>query len=118
MPVTVMLDSPELVRLIFCAALVLPNAWLAKVRDVGITVACGAAAETPVPDRLMVRGLPGALSAITIVPARKPVVVGLNTILMLQEVSAAMDPVQPLVIVKSLAGGVTLVMLTEPLLWL
>src|SRR5579871_4394606 len=114
----VRLASPELVRLIFCAGLVVPTAWLAKVSDVGVRVTAGAAAATPVPIRVIVRGLPGSLSVMTMAPVRTPVAVGLKVTLMLQNASGPPVPEQPLTIVKSGPVRTTLVRVTATLPWL
>src|SRR5436309_11262868 len=73
-------DSPEFVRFTFCAGLVVPIAREGNVRVAGLRVTAGAAAVVPVPVRLMVRGVPGALSAILMLPVRTPAVEGLNVI--------------------------------------
>src|SRR5262252_5266911 len=98
----VRLDSPEFVRFTFCAALVVPAAWLANVREVGVKVTAGAATVVPVPDRPIVRGLPGALSVILMLPVRTPAIDGLNVIRKRQKPFAAMAaPLQLLVCAKS-----------------
>jgi hypothetical protein len=117
-PLTVSAASPELVRLIFCGGLVVPIAWLAKVSDVGVRVTAGAAADTPVPLRLIVRGLPGSLSVITIVPVRVPAAVGLKVTLMLHDESELTEPMQPLVMEKSAPVRTTLVRVTAVVPWL
>ena len=117
-PLMVRLASPEFVRLMFCAALVLPTGWLAKVSEPGVTVAWGAAAATPVPDKLIVRGLPGSVSVITILPVRRPVAVGLKVTLILQLANGPPVPLQPLFIAKSAPVSTTLFKVTEVLPWL
>jgi hypothetical protein len=91
---------PELVKVIVCAALVAPTAWLTKERLVGETLAT---MEVPVPERLTAWGLPVALSVRVRAAVRVPVAVGVKVTLIVQLAPAAtLDP-QLLVWAKSLA---------------
>lgn len=91
-PVTAMLLMvrvvvPVLLKLMFCAALVVPAAWLAKVRLAGVSVTSGTALVMPIPERLTCRpGLlpPGALSMIANVAVRVPAADGVKVIRMVQ----------------------------------
>jgi hypothetical protein len=73
---------PVLVSVTVFALLTVPTNWLENVRLVAAKLTAGAA--TPVPLRLMLCGLPDALSVIVIVPVRVPLAVGVNVMLMLQ----------------------------------
>ena len=66
-----------------CALLVVLTVWLVNTRADGVTVATGAVA-TPVPVRLIVCGLPVALSAIVSVADRAPEALGVKVMLMMQ----------------------------------
>jgi hypothetical protein len=102
MLVTIKVEAPELLRVIVCAALVVPTAWLAKVRVAGERLAAAPVAA-PVPERLTLCGLPAALSVKATAAERDPLAVGLNVTLILQFAPAAtLDP-QLLVWLKSLA---------------
>ena len=79
---------PEFVRVIAFGALVVPTAWLPKLRLVGEKLT---PAATPVPDRATVCGLPVALSVTVIVPGWLPVAVGVNVTLIAQFAPAATD---------------------------
>ena len=91
-PVTAMLlivsDAPPvLLSVTVDAALVVPTAWFANGRDVGLTVAMGL--DVPVPDRLTACGLPAALSVMLIAAARVPVAAGVNVTLIVHDALAA-----------------------------
>ena len=87
---------PLLVNVTGLAALVVPTVWLPKLRLVGDSVTAGALATAPVPVRLTVCGLPGALSVIVTVPVRVPVAVGVKVTLMVQLALAAKEVPQVL----------------------
>src|SRR5258706_15082825 len=87
---------PLLLRVIACAALVVPPVCEAKVRLVGLRAAEGPTA-VPVPVRLAVCGLPAALSVTVIVPVRVPAAVGVKVTLMVQFAPAATEVPQVLV---------------------
>src|SRR5208337_2146481 len=71
---------PLLVRVMFCGALVVPSDWDAKVRLAGKRLTSGTALLMPIPERVMVRGLPGSVSVIVRVAVRVPVPDGVNVI--------------------------------------
>jgi len=77
-----------LLRVTLCAALVVPTFWLLNVRLVGETLVVDAA---PVPVRLTVCGLPGALSKMLIDAVRAPAAVGVNVTLIVQLLFAATE---------------------------
>jgi len=60
MPVMLSVAVPVLVSVTVCAELVVPTAWLPKATLLGLRLTAGKAA--PVPVRLTLCGLPGALS--------------------------------------------------------
>lgn len=81
--------------------LVLPTAWLLKVKVDADRVTAGAEAAAPVPDRLVLCGLPLALDVTDKEPVRLPEVVGVNVTLILQlEPALKLEP-QLLVWAKS-----------------
>jgi hypothetical protein len=82
---------PVFLRVTLWAALVVPTAWLVKVRLVADKLTAGALAAVPVPVRLIVCGLPDALSVMVTVPVRVPVAVGLKVTLILQFPPAATE---------------------------
>lgn len=75
---------PVFVRVIVCPALVVPTNCEENVKLVGARDAMGAP-ETPVPVKLDVCGLPGALSTTNNVALRAPVAIGANWMPMVQE---------------------------------
>ncbi len=79
---------PLLVSVTACAALVVPTCWLLKVRVLLDNVTAGA---IPVPLRLTLCGLFGALSVIDSVPVRVPVTVGVKVTLIVQLAPAATE---------------------------
>ncbi len=85
---------PVFVSVTFCAALVVPTSWLAKVRLAADRLTTGA---VPVPVRLMVCGLPAALSVMLTEAVRVPVAVGVKVTLMVQLAPAATEVPQVLV---------------------
>ncbi len=78
---------PVLLKVMACGALLVVMGWLAKVKLVGDTLAMGAA--VPVPVKLMVCGLPAALSAMETEAIRVPVAVGVKVTLRVQFAPAA-----------------------------
>jgi len=72
---------PELLKVMLCAALLVPTSWLGKVRLVGRKPAD---TVVPVPDRGTVWGLPDALSKTDTKALRAPAAVGVNVTLMVQ----------------------------------
>ena len=94
------LALPLFVKVTFCGVLDVPTVWLPKFRLVGLSDAEGPTA-TPVPVKLAVCGLPGALSVTVIVPVRVPATVGVKVTLMLQFEPAAREVPQVLVCAKS-----------------
>src|SRR5512146_843544 len=86
MPLIVRVLLPMLVRVTFWAVLLVPTAWLVKVRLAGDSVTVEL---TPVPVRLTVWGLPVALSAMLTEAVRVPVAVGVKVTLMGQLAPAA-----------------------------
>jgi hypothetical protein len=81
---------PLFVIVIDWDALVVPTSCAANVRLVVDSVTAGAA-DVPVPVRLIVCGLPDALSVMVTVPVRVPVAVGLNVTLIVQVPLAATE---------------------------
>ena len=88
--------APVLVRVEERTVLVVPTSTLPKARLDGTRLTIEA---VPVPVRLMLCGLPGALSVIVTVPPRLPVVVGAKVTLILQVVPIA--TVEPQVVVSA-----------------
>lgn len=82
---------PELVRVATCDVLVVPTAWDPNESCGGSKSAPG---TTVVPIKVIVCGLPGAVSVIVIVPMRVPAVVGVNVALNKQSPPAASVPTQ------------------------
>jgi hypothetical protein len=87
-PVVVMLEIPKATLWLFFsvtvwAELMVPTFCVPKVKEDGVTVA-GTTGAVPVPERLTVCGLFGALSVIRSVPVRLPVAFGLKVTLMVQ----------------------------------
>ncbi len=82
---------PLLVSVTACAALVVPTCWLLKVSVLLDNVTAGA---IPVPLRLTLCGLFGALSVIDTVPVRVPVAVGVKVTLMVQLAPATTEAPQ------------------------
>src|SRR5260370_31208368 len=76
--VMVSLAEPLLVRLMFCAALVVHSAWMANVRLAGVRLSSGTLLLIPRPERVILRGLPGAVSATVKVELRVPDADGVN----------------------------------------
>lgn len=74
---------PVFVSVMACALLLVPMFWEGKTRFVGDRLTIGKGV-TPVPLRVMVRGLPVAVSVMVIAPERVPVAVGLKVIEMTQ----------------------------------
>src|SRR5713226_6167408 len=85
---------PVLVSVTVCAALAVFNCWLAKVRLGAERLTTGAEAAAPVPVRLMLCGLPVALSAIVRAPVRVPVAVGVKVTMIVQFALAAREAPQ------------------------
>ena len=73
--------GPLFVTVTGCDTLVVPTAWLLKLSELAESVIEGG---TPVPVRLMLCGVPAALSLIVTPPVRAPAVVGANVTLMVQ----------------------------------
>jgi hypothetical protein len=102
---------PALLRAMVRGALVMLTGWLAKVRLVGERLTAGEvgvagvegldAEPMPVPDRLIVWGLPAALSVRLMEADRLPLAVGLKVTLITQLRSAATELPQVLVWAKS-----------------
>jgi len=84
----VIVSGPVLVLLSVtgCAVLVVPTAWLPKLKLAGEAVAVG---ETPVPVKETVCGLPAALSVMVRKPGRVPPVEGVKVTLIVQFAPAA-----------------------------
>ena len=80
---------PVLVSVTLLATLVVPTAWLAKLRPETLKLTAGAMAVAPVPVKATACGEPAALSLIVIVPVRVPVAVGVNVTLIAQPDPAA-----------------------------
>ena len=68
--------------------LVVPTIWGSKVTPTGVVLTVLVDA-VPVPESVTVRGLPGALSVIVIVPVRAPPAVGVKVTLIWQLVAGA-----------------------------
>src|SRR5260370_37075847 len=86
--VMVSLAEPLLVRLMFCAALVVPSAWMANVRFAGGRLTSGTLLLIPRPEREILRGRPGAVSATVKVELRVPDADGVNVTRKVQNDSA------------------------------
>jgi hypothetical protein len=71
-----------------CVALEVPTVWLLKVND---PVESPIAGWIPVPDKLIVCGLPKPFEVTVMLPVRVPAAVGVNVTLMVQDVSIASD---------------------------
>jgi hypothetical protein len=98
MSLTVKLAFPELVTVTDFVALLFPTNTPRKLRLAGDSVIAGA---VPVPLKATLCGLPAALSVTLTVDVRLPVLVGLNTALIVQlALAASVDP-QVFVCVKS-----------------
>lgn len=82
---------PLLVRVIVCAALVVPTFWLPKLALAGLSVTPGADV-TPVPERGTLCGLPPALSLMLTVAVRAPFADGVKVTLIVQLAVAARMP--------------------------
>jgi hypothetical protein len=91
MSLTVKLAVPELVTVTDCVALFFPTSTPLKLRLAGDSVTAGA---VPVPLKATLCGLPAALSVTFTVAVRLPVLVGVNTTLIVQLAFAASDPWQ------------------------
>jgi len=88
-PVTAMLVMlnaalPVFVSVTACAALVVPTCWLVNVKLDADKLTTGAGAGVPVPLRVMVCGLPVALSVMDTEADRVPVAVGVKVTLIVQ----------------------------------
>ncbi len=79
---------PVLVSVTVCGALIVPSAWLGNVRLIGDSLTAGPV-STALPVRLIFCGLSAALSAMVIVPVRRPGIVGVKATLMVQLAPAA-----------------------------
>jgi hypothetical protein len=95
---TVKLAFPELVTVTDFVALLFPTSTPLKLRLVGDSVTAGA---VPVPLKATLCGLPAALSVTLTADARFPVLVGVNTTLMVQLALAPSVAPQVFVCVKS-----------------
>ncbi len=81
---------PLLVSVTLCAGLVVPTAWLPKLRLVDDRLTAGAELVlVPLPDRPTDCGLPLALSVIVTAAVSVPVAVGVKVTLMVQLAPAA-----------------------------
>src|SRR5208337_5382639 len=89
---------PVLLRVTLWAVLVVPTFWLLKVRLVTERLAV---APAPVPVRVIVCGLPAALSEMLTAAVRVPVAVGVNVTLIVQLPPPATELPQVLVWAKS-----------------
>jgi hypothetical protein len=87
---------PAFLRVTLCAALVVLICWNPNVRLVGDRLTMG---PVPVPVRLIVCGLPEAVSAIVIAPVNVPAAAGVNVTLIVQFDPAA--SVAPHVVVSA-----------------
>jgi hypothetical protein len=94
---------PELARVTVCAPLIVPTVWIEKVKPAGARLTAGPA-SAPVPLKLTVWGLPGALSEMLKVPPRVPAAVGVKVTLIVQLAPAATELPQLLLWAKSLAS--------------
>jgi hypothetical protein len=99
MPLMLSETLPVLVRVTVCEGLVVPTVWLAKVSELGVSVAVGTA--TPVPLRLAVLVPAEVLSLTVTVAERDPVVAGVNVTVMVQMPPAGRLPTQLLFWLKS-----------------
>src|SRR2546427_1397287 len=79
---------PVLVSVTVCGALIVPSGWLANVRLTGDRFTAGPVSMA-LPVRLIFCGLSAALSAMVIVPVRRPGIVGVKATLMVQLAPAA-----------------------------
>ena len=93
---------PVLVRVMGCAALVVPTGRLPKARLVGERLTT-AVVLVPVPERLTVWGLPLALSAMLSAAVRVPPAAGVNHTAIVQLAPAATELPQVSTSAKSLA---------------
>jgi hypothetical protein len=92
---------PVLARVTDCAVLELVKGWLGKVKLVGVKTATGMGVADPVPVRLAVCWVPGALSLTVRAPLRIPEVVGVNVTLITQLEAGAKLAGQLLICAKS-----------------
>ena len=83
-PVMVRGPWPLLVRLIFCGLLVVPRNWLPNA-NAGERLTSGTALVIPVPESVITRGLPGAVSVTVTVAVRIPAADGVNRITIVQK---------------------------------
>ncbi len=103
LPLNVRVELPVLVSVAVCAVLVLPTDWLEKIREAGERLTSGPVVEdVPVPLRVVVWGLPVALSATLKVALKVPVAEGVKVTLIVQLAAAARLVPQVLVWAKSL----------------
>ena len=86
--------------------LVVPTIWGSKVTPTGVALTVLVDA-VPVPESVTVRGLPGALSVIVIVPVRPPPAVGVKVTLIWQLVAGAVPARGTAVRQAEVAGGQT-----------
>ena len=98
MPLTDRAAFPVLFRVTESGVLVVPRVWLGKGKVEGLGMAAG---PVPVPVRVTVCGLPGALSVMVTAAVSVEAKVGLNVTLIVQLVPAATDPLQLLPSLKS-----------------
>ena len=89
MPVMFREVVPTLVRVTFFAPLIVPKAWVEKVKLTGESFTV-----VPIPLRVTFCGLPAALSLMLSAAVRVPLAVGLKVTLMLQLAPAANEPPQ------------------------
>jgi hypothetical protein len=89
MPLTASVAVPGLDSVMVWLSLVVPTVVPEKLRLVGLSVACGAAAATPVPERAAVCGDVPLLSATLIAALRAPAAPGVKLTEMLQLALAA-----------------------------
>ena len=73
----VIVEAPELLSVMVCAALVVPTTWLAKTTEAGLMPRVRLAA-VPLPERAMLCGLPVALSVRRNEALRAPAALGRN----------------------------------------
>ena len=112
-PVIVMLviasvPPPLSVRVMFCAALVVPTFWVANVRDFGLSITLG---STPEPVRLIVCGLPIAVSVTWTEALRPPVARGANVTVIVHLAPAFNEDGQLFVCAKSVGFAPVILML-------
>jgi hypothetical protein len=100
-PLMVSGSAPVFVSVTLWAGLVVPRFWLAKVR---LPIESVTAGVTPLPLKVIVRGLPSALSVRLSDPLRAPRALGENVTLMTQLPPPATLGRQSLVSPKSLLG--------------